>query len=211
MHEQTADQNRDERSEQDWTTSGGRFRRERIEQDRKQDRQQEESCQHRQSGLETIALPLPLRLHDHRELASAIPISKLTCVPPNEPKSSAAIAPSPRKTPNGKQHLHVSLALPRHQHDADDRTGQHTDKDRQNRESPTEISADHEHHLHVAEAHRFDAAQFFPRPTHQPQRTAADQRADECAGQRRPPTSAYRRARLADSEGRSSKCGVPVR
>ena len=57
----------------------------------------------------------------------------------------------------------------------------HTNEDRENRQSPTEISADHEHHLHVAETHRLDAAKFFPGPTHEPERTAADQCTDKGA------------------------------
>ena len=49
---------------------------------------------------------------------------------------------------------------------------------------PTEISANHEHHLDVAETHRFDAAKFFPRPTHEPERATAEQRADQRSRQR---------------------------
>src|SRR5690242_17096172 len=112
--------------------------------------------------------------------------SELPRVPLDEvhPKQQREDRAKPEKDPEGQQHLHVSFAPPRHQHDTDDRTSQHASKDRQDGESPAEISADHKHHLHVAESHRFDAAQLLPRPTHQPKRAAADQRAD-CRARKR--------------------------
>src|SRR5689334_6899208 len=85
--EQTADQNRDERSEQDWTTCCRRVRREHVQTERKQDRQQKECRQHRQSGLKASSV-------SHLNW----PAYHCTIGTPN---SSAAIAPSPRNTPNG--------------------------------------------------------------------------------------------------------------
>src|SRR6185295_4777885 len=85
--QQTTEQDRDERSEQDWTASSRSFGGEGVEQHRKQDRQQEESREHRQPGLKTIAIC-------HRNC----PAYHSTI---GAPKSSAAIAPSPRKTPKG--------------------------------------------------------------------------------------------------------------
>src|SRR5205085_8676382 len=113
--------------------------------------------------------------------------SKLSCVPLDEwcAEEKRGNCAETEKHSKRQQHLHVSLPLPRHQQDADDRTTQNTDEDRQNRESPTEISSDHEHHLHIAETHRLDAAKFLPRPTHQPERATADQRADQRAGKGR--------------------------
>src|SRR5689334_21645660 len=85
--QQAAEENRDERSEQDWTTSRGRLGRNGVEQNRKQDRQQKDPCEHRQSGLKSIAIC-------HRNW----PAYHSTT---GAPKSNAAIAPSPRKTPKG--------------------------------------------------------------------------------------------------------------
>src|SRR5215212_11626587 len=109
---------------------------------------------------------------------------ELACVPFDQRRAEKQCGDctETEKDSEWKQHLHVSLTLPGHQRDAYDEATQHADKDRKNRQTPTEISADHEHHLHVAKAHRLDSAQFLPRPAHEPERAAAKQRADECAG-----------------------------
>src|ERR1041384_488507 len=85
--EQTADQNRDERRQQNRTTSSGSLGRDRIQNNCKQDREQKEPCEHCQSGLESCAIR-HLNWPAYHSTSGA-------------PKSSAATAPRPRKTPNG--------------------------------------------------------------------------------------------------------------
>src|SRR5262249_50573737 len=74
-------------SEQYWTTRGRRLGSVCVQEKRKHDCQQEESRQHRQSGLETSAV-CHLNWPAYHSTSGT-------------PKSKAAIAPSPRKTPNG--------------------------------------------------------------------------------------------------------------
>src|SRR5688572_25438154 len=69
--------------------------------------------------------------------------------------------------------LQVAPALYHHYHNPNYRTRKHAYEDGQNCQTPTEIGADHEHHLYVTQPHRFDATQLFPGPTHQPERAAA--------------------------------------
>jgi len=69
--QQAADQYRDERGEQDWTTRGGRFGREGVEKNRKQGCQQEQACEHRQAGLKAAAV-----FHYLPELA-CVPLDEL--------------------------------------------------------------------------------------------------------------------------------------
>ena len=87
--------------------AAGSFRSDSVEQNRKQDRQQEESRQHRQSGLEIDCDMSP----------------ELACVPFDQRRAEKQCrdCAEPEKDSEGKQHLHVSLALPRHQQDADHR------------------------------------------------------------------------------------------
>src|SRR5205814_7714895 len=54
----------------------------------------------------------------------------------------------------GEEHLHVATPALEHQADAGERPRKDAEENRQERQRPAEVRADHEHHLDVAQPHR---------------------------------------------------------
>ena len=94
------------------------------------------------------------------------------------PTAAATRAPIARKRAERQRVFHVA-AVERDHRDADDRTEERREHQRQQHQLPSEKGADHRQHLHVAESHAFFVAEAEVDLAHQPQRSAAENDADE--------------------------------